>query len=192
MDQEYWLIPSVNMLTKCLSIYRPIPDQHITHVLANMSTDIGHHSTDWYVRRCLINTRLRLYWHSGAPIWQTRYDGWECRKLWKDLKKTNHRFMLIYSISNTIPISKWISECDVEWFFHIQNKSRKVYRVFWQILLADRIWLFQKNNWNQSALWANSWIDTWFFGLCWMLSCLGNLWLMVISRVRAVVQCSLM
>ena len=27
---------------------------------------------------------------------------------------------------------------------------------------------------NQSALWANSWIDTWFFWLCLMLSGLGN------------------
>ena len=27
---------------------------------------------------------------------------------------------------------------------------------------------------NQSALWANSWINTWFFGLCLMLSGLGN------------------
>ena len=27
---------------------------------------------------------------------------------------------------------------------------------------------------NQSALWANSWIDTWFFRLCLMLSGLGN------------------
>ena len=45
---------------------------------------------------------------------------------------------------------------------------------------------------DQSALWANSWIDTWFFRLCLMLSGLGILWLIVISRVRAVVQCSLM
>ena len=27
---------------------------------------------------------------------------------------------------------------------------------------------------NQSALWANSWIDRWLFGLCLMLSGLGN------------------
>ena len=27
---------------------------------------------------------------------------------------------------------------------------------------------------NQSVLWANSWINTWFFGLCLMLSGLGN------------------
>ena len=27
---------------------------------------------------------------------------------------------------------------------------------------------------DQSALWANSWIDTWFFVLCLMLSGLGN------------------
>ena len=31
-----------------------------------------------------------------------------------------------------------------------------------------------KLNSNQSALWANSWIDTWFFRLCLMLSGLGN------------------
>ena len=31
-----------------------------------------------------------------------------------------------------------------------------------------------------------------FFGLCLMLSGLGNLWSIVIFRVRAVVQCSLM
>ena len=32
------------------------------------------------------------------------------------------------------------------------------------------------NQSNQSALWANSWIDNWFFRLCLMLSGLGN-WL---------------
>ena len=35
----------------------------------------------------------------------------------------------------------------------------------------------QESEPNQSALWANSWIDrwpTWFFGLCLMLSGLGN------------------
>ena len=31
-----------------------------------------------------------------------------------------------------------------------------------------------RNHINHSALWANSWIDTWFFGLCLMLSGLGN------------------
>ena len=85
-------VPSVNILTKCLLIYRPIQDQYINHVLANMSTDNGHHSTDWYVRRCSVNTRLILYWHLGAPIWQTRFDGWKCRKLWKDLRKHQPSF----------------------------------------------------------------------------------------------------
>ena len=36
---------------------------------------------------------------------------------------------------------------------------------------------FSALNWNQSALWANSWMDrwlTWFFGLSLMLSGLGN------------------
>ena len=29
-------------------------------------------------------------------------------------------------------------------FSNIQNENSKVYRVFWQILLSDRIYLFQK------------------------------------------------
>ena len=53
---EYWQIPSVNILTECLSIYQRVPDQQIDHVLAKMSTNIGHHLTDRYVRRYLVNT----------------------------------------------------------------------------------------------------------------------------------------
>ena len=43
---EYWHIPSVNILTECLSIYQRMPDQQIDHVLANISTNIVHHLTD--------------------------------------------------------------------------------------------------------------------------------------------------
>ena len=43
---EYWQIPSVNILTECLSIYQRMPDQQIDRVLANISTNIGHHLTD--------------------------------------------------------------------------------------------------------------------------------------------------
>ena len=43
---EYWQIPSANILTECLSIYQRVPDQQIDHVLAKISTNIGHHLTD--------------------------------------------------------------------------------------------------------------------------------------------------
>ena len=40
-----------------------------------------------------------------------------------------------------------------------------------QIILQGKLLFLQSY---QSALWANSWIDTWFFGLYLMLSGLGN------------------
>ena len=54
--------------------------------------------------------------------------------------------------------------------FHVSEHNMLIWI---RLVLAWQNFMFEVIK-NQSALWANSWIDIWFFRLCLMLSGLGN------------------
>ena len=121
-------------------------------------TTEGHHTwwfalestLDWMGQiadgkeRSFKTTKEPRHGYHTAPMWETRFDGWESQILWKNLRKYPPLFR-VGRLQKLFYLPNKLVRAMSSNFSEIQTDSGKVYRVCQQILLSDcKLLFFEK------------------------------------------------